>query len=283
MPFSVVSGIGLGMGVLDFGRRGRGSLGWIQCRNDVLIDYRLVCEKLAVFPYTRYTVEFCIKFPLSRYSEVQDQIVVEEKFMCKNVAKQTQHVHCDISDNAPLRGGHMHDLDLTVNMLGPCDPSNFYSLYPPRSGALFSNYFEDLFVRHAGGSWGRTIVLSCWIPLMPVVMFVAASCGITPKLRPPLRPCTSPFCGTCTSSLGNEKLLRHVSQRVGLIVIPGCLFVCLPVIRRPTAYHDWSITTKFGMQVNTSPRTRVSLFGSAVSHTLGSRWKNMENFSYFQL
>jgi len=49
---------------------------------------------------------------------------VEEKFMCKNVAKQTQHVHRDISDNAPLRGGHMHDLDLTANILGLCDPGN---------------------------------------------------------------------------------------------------------------------------------------------------------------
>ena len=41
----------------------------------------------------------------------------------------------------------MHDLDLTVNMLGLCDPSNLlfeYSFYPPRSDALFSNYFEDL-------------------------------------------------------------------------------------------------------------------------------------------
>jgi len=82
-------------------------------------------------------------------------------------------------------------------------------------------------------------------------------------------------------------LLRHVSQRVSLIVVPGCLFgclfVCLSVIPWPTAYHDWSITTKFGMQVHTCPRTRVSLFGSPVSHTLGSRWKNMENFAYFQL
>ena len=68
--------------------------------------------------------------------------------MCKNVTKQTQHVHCDSSDNADLRGGHMHDLDLTVNMLGLCDPSNLlfeYSFYPPRSDALFPNYFEDLF------------------------------------------------------------------------------------------------------------------------------------------
>ena len=50
------------------------------------------------------------------------EIGVEEKFMCKNVAKQTQHIHCDISVSAPLCGGHMHDLDLTVNMLGLCDP-----------------------------------------------------------------------------------------------------------------------------------------------------------------
>jgi len=35
-----------------------------------------------------------------------------------------QHVHCDSSDNAPLCCGHMHDPDLTVNMLGLCDPSN---------------------------------------------------------------------------------------------------------------------------------------------------------------
>jgi len=51
------------------------------------------------------------------------EVGVEEKFMCKSVAKQMQHAHCDISDNAALRGGHMHDLDVTVNMLGLCDPS----------------------------------------------------------------------------------------------------------------------------------------------------------------
>ena len=33
-------------------------------------------------------------------------------------------------------------------------------------------------------------------------------------------------------------LLRHVSQRVSLKVIPGCLSGCLSVIPRPTAYHD---------------------------------------------
>ena len=30
---------------------------------DILIDNRLVCEKLAAFPYARYTIEFCVEFP----------------------------------------------------------------------------------------------------------------------------------------------------------------------------------------------------------------------------
>ena len=65
------------------------------------------------------------------------------------------------------------------------------------------------------------------------------------------------------------------SQRVSLIVIPFCLSVCLSVIPRPTAYHDWSIITKFGRQVYrpTCPRTRVNLSGSPVSHTSGARGK----------
>ena len=61
-----------------------------------------------------------------------------------------------------------------------------------------------------------------------------------------------------------------------------CLSGCLSVIPRPTAYHDWSITTKFGRQVYTCPRTRVSLFGSPISHTFRARGKNMHNFAYFQ-
>ena len=46
-----------------------------------------------------------------------------------------------------------------------------------------------------------------------------------------------------------------------------CLSGCLSVIPRPTAYHDWSITTKVC-------RTRVSLFGSPISHTFGATAKN---------
>jgi len=54
-----------------------------------------------------------------------------------------------------------------------------------------------------------------------------------------------------------------------------CLSGCLSVIPRPTAYHDWSITTKVC-------RTRVSLFGSPISHTFGATAKNMQRFAYFQ-
>ena len=73
----------------------------------------------------------------------------------------------------------------------------------------------------------------------------------------------------CVLSRQDACLITHASltvasrsQRVSLIVIPFCLSVCLSVIPRPTAYHDWSITTKFGRQVYTCPRTCVSLFGS---------------------
>ena len=82
LSFSVVSGVGPGIHVLDGSpraSRGRGCF-WhgfrpvshfrvygIQWTNGVLItvmiDDQLVCEKLAVFPYARYTVEFCVKFP----------------------------------------------------------------------------------------------------------------------------------------------------------------------------------------------------------------------------
>ena len=82
-----------------------------------------MCEKLTVFPYARYTVEFCVEFPYDIVT-FKIKVGVEEKFMCKNVTKQTQHLHCDKRDNAALGGGHMHDLDLTVNMLGLCDPNN---------------------------------------------------------------------------------------------------------------------------------------------------------------
>jgi len=78
-------------------------------------------------------------------------------------------------------------------------------------------------------------------------------------------------------------VLRHVRTEWALLSFHSvCLSVCLSVIPRPTVYHNWSITTKFGRQVYTCPRTRVNLFGSALSHTFGARGKNMQNFAYFQ-
>jgi len=73
----------------------------------VLIDDRLVCEKLTIFPYAECIVEFCEGLAFLSYSQVQDGNRVEEKFMCKNVTKQTQHIHCDSSNNVALRGSHI--------------------------------------------------------------------------------------------------------------------------------------------------------------------------------
>jgi len=82
LSFGVVSGVGPGIHVLDGSpraSRGRGCF-WHGFRPNsnfrvnaiqwtkavlitVMIDDRLVSENLAVFPYARYTVEFCVKFP----------------------------------------------------------------------------------------------------------------------------------------------------------------------------------------------------------------------------
>jgi len=68
-------------------------------------------------------------------------------------------------------------------------------------------------------------------------------------------------------------LLRHVRRDWALLSFHSvCLSGCLSVIPRPTAYHDWSITS--------CPRIRLSLFGSPISHTVGARGKNMQNFAY---
>jgi len=76
LSFGVVSGVGPGIHVLDESpraSRGRGCF-WhgfrhfskiqpysLQCRHGILIDDRLVCEKLTVFPYAEYIVEFCVR------------------------------------------------------------------------------------------------------------------------------------------------------------------------------------------------------------------------------
>jgi len=78
-------------------------------------------------------------------------------------------------------------------------------------------------------------------------------------------------------------LLRHVCREWALLSFHSvCLSGCLSVIPRPTACHDRSITTIFGQQVYTCPRTRVSLFGSPIFHTFSARGKNVQNLAYFQ-
>ena len=119
------------------------------------------------------------------------EVGVEEKFICKNVTKQTQHVHCDSSNTAALRGGHILDLDLTVNMLWLCDPSNLlleYSFYPPRSDVLFSNYFEDL-LRYADRvhSGQRNAVCLTVCPVLAVQV---------PKLTHQMQHNMQPVCTT---------------------------------------------------------------------------------------
>ena len=76
-------------------------------------------------------------------------------------------------------------------------------------------------------------------------------------------------------------LLCHVSQRVSLIVIPFCLSVWMSVIPRPTTYHDWSIRTKFGMQVHTWPCMRVSLFGFHCLPYFGCQREKYAKFCLF--
>jgi len=50
------------------------------------------------------------------------EVGIEEKFICKNVSKQTQHANFDM--DATWRPCFSIDLDRAVNMLGLCDPSN---------------------------------------------------------------------------------------------------------------------------------------------------------------
>ena len=67
----------------------------------VLIDDRLVCEKLTAFPNS---VLNSLYYDIVRF---KIEVGVEEKFMYKNVTQHTQHVHCHSSNNAALRGGHI--------------------------------------------------------------------------------------------------------------------------------------------------------------------------------
>jgi len=118
LSFGVVSGVGPGIHVLDGSPRaswGRGcflhsirhfskfQIHWFEWRHGVLIDDRLVCEKLTIFPYADYIAEFT----LLQYSQVQNRSGGRREIYVQNVTQHTRHVHCDSSNNAALRGGHI--------------------------------------------------------------------------------------------------------------------------------------------------------------------------------
>jgi len=72
-------------------------------RNDAEKCIRLVCEKLTIFPYTEYIVEFCVRLAFLWNSQVEDRSGGEEKCMCINVTQLTQHGDCRARSKAALR------------------------------------------------------------------------------------------------------------------------------------------------------------------------------------
>jgi len=90
-----------------------------------------------------------------------------------------------------------------------------------------------------------------------------------------------------TDGIGDRCIVSSL-QRVSLIVIPFCLSVWMSVGHSVTYSlprlidHNqiWSVLV---WEIGDPKRlTRVNFFGSPISHTFGSRGKNMQNFAYFQ-
>jgi len=155
--------------------QGEGQFGWIQCRNGVLIDYRLMCAKLTIFPYAEFIVKFCEGLAFLWCSQVQDrtrgrrEIHVQTRAKSNKTNATWRYTHAANSYGQAvilLRHSLERHMDAYVqspswaesysarlvlnddSMLGLCDPSTFllfeYLFYLPRSDVLFSNYFEDL-------------------------------------------------------------------------------------------------------------------------------------------
>jgi len=117
---------GKGCFCCGFWHRSAFSSNTLQWRHtDTLTYSSIIDSRVKNWQYFRRT--HGIPFNSDDVVRFQIEVGVEEKFMCKNVRKQMQHVHCDSSDKAALCGGHMHDLDLTVNMLGCTIPVICYS------------------------------------------------------------------------------------------------------------------------------------------------------------
>jgi len=77
----------------------------------VLIDNRLVCEKLTIFPTQNLPLNSVNDWLFYDIVRFKIEVGVEEKFMCKNVTKQTQHSDYHSSSKA---GRHIDDLDLSA-------------------------------------------------------------------------------------------------------------------------------------------------------------------------
>jgi len=190
----VVSWVGPGIHVLDGSpraSRGRGCFwhGFWHLAKIRSIDFdrwhdtekciRLMCEKLTVFSYARYTIEFCVKFP---YDIVRFKIEVgiEEKFICKNVSKQTRHAHFD--NDATRRPCFSIDLDRAVNMLRLCDTSNLLLVLSAEERHTFlkllwglvllgRSMLQQLLLYSLKSYW--TVVLKCRICYLILCVLIA--------------------------------------------------------------------------------------------------------------
>jgi len=72
----------------------------------VLIDFRLVCEKLTIFPYAEYIVEFCVRVAFFNIVRFKIEVGVDAKFMCTNVTlntRQRQPIAVAIFDDLHFR------------------------------------------------------------------------------------------------------------------------------------------------------------------------------------
>jgi len=129
---------------------------WFQWRHGVLImvliDFWLVCEKLTIFPYAEYIVEFCVRVAFLWYSQVQDRRRGWHEIHVQKRNSKHKRASCRSGPVAVYSCRHIRwprptsPRTVASTCQGCAIPVICYSFYPPRSDALFSNYFEeDLF------------------------------------------------------------------------------------------------------------------------------------------
>jgi len=121
LSFGVVSGVGQGIHVLDgcprasrergcfwhgFWRFAKIRLHWFQWRHGVLImvliDFRLVCEQLTIFPYAEYIVEFSVRVAFLWYSQVQDRSGGWREIHVQNVTLNTRELRAVAGQRQPI-------------------------------------------------------------------------------------------------------------------------------------------------------------------------------------